>query len=104
MGAYNISDENWRCRIVRTMIAGSGQGSQSRFVVKIGSGLSVGRWNNFENSRPLSREVAILLVRKIPGLTLDWLLLGKEDGLPGRMRDELEAAANALQLAEGHKR
>ena len=44
--------------------------------------VSVQRWNAFENGAPLSREVAFLLVRKISGLSLDWLYFGKTEGLP----------------------
>lgn len=40
------------------------------------------RWYNFENGFPLSRDMAILLVQRIPGLTLDWIYLGRADGLP----------------------
>jgi hypothetical protein len=40
------------------------------------------RYNAFENGRPLSRDVAFRLVRKIPGLSLDWIYFGKADGLP----------------------
>lgn len=45
-------------------------------------GISSQRMNNFENGMPLSREIAFLLVKKIPGLSLDWLYFGKADGLP----------------------
>lgn len=39
------------------------------------------RYNGFENHYPLSREVAFLIVRKVPGLSLDWLYFGRIDGL-----------------------
>jgi hypothetical protein len=68
------------------------------------AGFSVKQWNNLERGYPLSRDVAIQLVQKFPGLTLDWLHLGKPDGLPGTLRAELEAAGNALTSAEGTKR
>lgn len=44
-------------------------------------GITTQRWNNFENGMPLSKEVAILLVRKIHGLTLDYVFFGRTDGL-----------------------
>lgn len=40
------------------------------------------RWNNVENGKPLGSELAIRVVRAVPGLTLDWLYFGKPDGLP----------------------
>ena len=40
------------------------------------------RYNAFENGRPLSRDVAFRLVRKIPGLSLDWIYFGRSEALP----------------------
>lgn len=45
-------------------------------------GISANRWYNFENGKPLGREIAFLLVQRLPGLTLDWLYFGRPDGLP----------------------
>lgn len=81
--------------------AGCGD-SQTRFALKYG--FTVKQWNNFERGSPLSKDAAIQLVRRIPGLTLDWLHLGKPDGLPGTLRAELEAAGNAVTSAEETKR
>lgn len=47
------------------------------------------RWNNFENGQRLTRDVALRLVQKIPGLTTDWLFLGKTDGLPWELLAKL---------------
>jgi hypothetical protein len=68
--------------------------SQTRFAAKYG--FSVKQWNNFERGFPLSNPVAFQLVKLFPGLTLDWLHLGKADGLPGTLRAELEAAEKAM--------
>jgi transcriptional regulator with XRE-family HTH domain len=43
--------------------------------------ISVARWSNFENGKPLSIEIAQKLVRITPGLTLDWLYNGERRGL-----------------------
>jgi hypothetical protein len=48
-------------------------------------GISDRRWNNFEVGKPLSREVAMLIVRKIPGISLDWLYRGRQEGLSFEM-------------------
>jgi hypothetical protein len=85
-----------RLKILRTY-AGCGD-SQTRFALNYG--FTVKQWNNFERGHPLSKEAAIQLVRKFPGLTLDWLHLGREDGLPGRLRAELEAAARTTIAPE----
>lgn len=39
-------------------------------------------YSGFENGAPLSRQAAFKIVRKIPGITLDWLYFDKPDGLP----------------------
>lgn len=52
-------------------------------------GLSPQRWSNFLNGKPLNREVAIKLVQVVPGLTLDWIYLGKFDGLTVALAQKL---------------
>lgn len=66
-----LSNENVaeRLKVVRKAVAGT----QTAFCKRIG--IEVQRWNNFE--RGLPNSVGILLVQKIPGLTLHWLFLGK---------------------------
>lgn len=54
-------------------------------------GISPQRWNNFENGTPLSKDVAFILVKKVPGLTLDYLFLGRPDGLPIQLARTLGA-------------
>jgi hypothetical protein len=86
-------------RLVALRLAVSGE-SQTRFAAQIG--LEVKRWNNFERGSPLSKEAAIQLVQRIPGLTLDWLFLGKEDGLPVKLQRELAEVGKAT-IAEGKR-
>lgn len=61
-------------------------------------GISVQRWNAFENGAPLSREVAFKLVQKFSGLSLDWLYFGKTEALP------LELARRLGELGPPGKR
>lgn len=86
-----MTDIPTRLKILRFMVAGN---NQTAFAVRMGFGVK--NWNNFERGHGLSKEAAIQLVQKVPGLTLDWLYLGKLDGLPLRLRDDLEEAAAAL--------
>jgi len=44
---------------------------------------------------PLSKEVAILLVKKFPDVTLDWIYLGNENGLSVRRQREFAEAGKA---------
>jgi hypothetical protein len=63
--------------------------------------ISVSRYLNFEIGSPLSIEVALKIVRTVPGCTLDWLYIGERRGLSFDLRErlsmveELEARANA---------
>jgi hypothetical protein len=83
-----------RLRILRYYATGGGQGSQSRFAVQLG--IEPRRWNNFERGYPLPRDMAVRLVRTVPGLTTDWIWLGREDGLPARLQRELADAGKSL--------
>ena len=60
--------------------------------------ISNNRYNGFENGLPLSREVAFLIVKKIPGLSLDWLYFGRSEALP------LELARRLGELTPPGKR
>jgi hypothetical protein len=80
-----------RLRTLRVLKAGD---SQTAFAAMMG--IEVKRWNNFEHGSPLSKEVALILVRKVSGLTLDWLYLGKEDGLTTKLQRELSEAENGI--------
>jgi transcriptional regulator with XRE-family HTH domain len=42
-------------------------------------GIDANRWTNVERGFPLSKELAFLLVQKIPGLTLKWIYFGRAE-------------------------
>lgn len=83
-----------RLRLLRRAVSGD---SQTAFAAKIG--IEARRWNNFERGSPLSKEVAILLARKIPGVSLDWLYLGRLETLPFALQAELEAVEKSTSSA-----
>ena len=87
-----------RLRILRQHIVGTSHGSKAIFAAKIG--IEYKRWTNFERGSPLPRDMAIQVIRSIPGLTLDWLYLGRADGLPGQLQRELEEAGKIVTLSE----
>ena len=61
----------------------NGRGDQQTFANFLG--VDRGRWNNIECGAPLSKEMALRIVRKFPGVTLDWLFLGRTEGLTAEM-------------------
>lgn len=89
----------FRLRTLRYSVMGGDQGAQSRFAIAMK--IEPKRWNNYERGYPLPRDMAVHLVRRTPGLTTDWLWIGKDDGMPGRLQRELTEAGNALMAAEG---
>jgi hypothetical protein len=56
-------------------------------------GMSLARYSNFENGYPLPRDAAITIVTRVPGLTTDWLFMGREAGLSVDLRRRLRQAA-----------
>ena len=52
--------------------------------------ISPQRWHHFERGQPLSGAVTDMLVRKIPGMTSDWLKYGNPDGLSVQLYRQLE--------------
>ncbi|MCU1293062.1 MAG: family transcriptional regulator [Bryobacterales bacterium] len=87
-----------RLRLLRTVVSGESQTAFSAWI-----DIEPKRWNNFERGMPLSKEVALLLVRKIPDITLDWLFLGNENGLSVRRQREFAEAGKATMSASRSK-
>ena len=77
------SDASKRARCLREAMGFNGRGDQQKFAELLSVGR--GRLNNIECGAPLSKEMALLIVRKFPGVTLDWLFLGRTDGLTAEM-------------------
>ena len=82
---YNFpgSDESKRARRLRETTGFIGRGGQQAFANFLG--VDRGRWNNVECGASLSKEMALRIVRKFPGVTLDWLFLGRPEGLTVEM-------------------
>jgi hypothetical protein len=83
--------------MLRKLIAGD---SQMAFAVRLG--IQANRWNNLERGFPLSKDVALKIVQTFPDITLDWLFLGRTEGLTQRRARELEELA-AHEKAGRHK-
>ena len=88
-----------RLRVLRNFVAGGAHGSRAAFAARIG--IEYKRWNNFERGFPIPRDMAIHLVQAIHGLTLDWIYLGREDGLPVKLQRELTEAGKGVTLPSG---
>jgi transcriptional regulator with XRE-family HTH domain len=60
------------------------------------------RYGNIESGKyELSKDIALRIVDKVPGMTLDWLFRKSRDGLNAALYQRLEVAA--VQVAEEHR-
>jgi len=72
-----------RLRMVEEALEGHSHGAPTRMARRLGIGVS--RWDNVKSGRGLSMQMQIILLTRIPGLSADWLLLGRPDGLSYEM-------------------
>jgi transcriptional regulator with XRE-family HTH domain len=64
---------------------------RKEFVTRLGIGFA--DWNNYEDARMLLAPLsAAKLVDLLPGLTLDWIYLGRSSGLDADLHRRLAAA------------
>jgi hypothetical protein len=76
-------DQSWSQRAIalRKACDYGGRGGSKAFAEHLG--LTSQRWSQMETGySPLSIDIACKIVAKYPDLTLDWLILGRPDGLP----------------------
>ena len=92
-----------RMRRLRIYYEDDDTGAISRFAVRVS--LPVKRWSNYENGFPVGLPAAKDLVKRCPGLTLDWIYFGSLAGLPVNMADGLKdpAAEDAEEAADEAK-
>ena len=88
---FPVSDASKRARRLREAMGFNGRGDQQKFAELLSVGR--GRWNNIECGAPLSKEMAVRIVRKFPGVTLDWLFLGRPEGLTVKIARALSEPA-----------
>jgi DNA-binding transcriptional regulator YiaG len=62
-------------------------GTQVEFCTRFG--FAVSAWSNYERGSPIGKAAALKLVRKIHGLTLDWIYFGNSSGLTMEMAKRL---------------
>jgi DNA-binding XRE family transcriptional regulator len=61
-------------------------------------GITYQRWNNVENGGPLSRDLAMVLCRKIPTVTLEWLYRGRYQGMHSEFAQRLSEAEEKAKI------
>lgn len=78
------------------------EGNASAFARRLN--ISASRLANLESTHfNLSHDVAMRLVKAVPGLTLDWLFLGRTNGLSYELARKLGAAAESKASTTGRR-
>jgi transcriptional regulator with XRE-family HTH domain len=81
-----------RLRILRKAEGGD---SSSAWAKRMG--MTLPQYSNYENGVPLSKPAAVRLATRVPGLTTDWLFMGRMEGLSVDLRRRLEKAEQELE-------
>lgn len=66
-------------------------------------GMTLPQLSNYENGVPLSKTAAITMAKRVPGLTTDWLFMGREEGLSVDLRRRLHEAEEEMRQEDERK-
>ena len=72
--------------------------NQTEFSQRIG--IEYKRWSNLERGYPMSRDLAWLLHKRLPGVSTDWFWFGKMDGLSAYYKEQIPLAEKRMMLRE----
>jgi hypothetical protein len=91
-----------RLRLLQEMFEGTGRGASLRMAQRLGIIPTV--WSNVLTASPLSIRLAQRIVLNFPGVSLDWLYLGRPDGLSCQIAEKLGYATAQFQLVAGEQK
>lgn len=81
------SPESQRLRWVRLA---EGYENSALYAARVGIGATT--YSQYENGVRLSRDSAEKIANRVPGLTTDFLIRGREEGMPAELRQRIERA------------
>jgi transcriptional regulator with XRE-family HTH domain len=84
---FDIEAYRRRLKIMREIVSGD---NQSEFANRLG--IDFKRWSNYERGYPVPREVAFLLHKKFPGISIEWIWFGSKTSLSADYRRRIETA------------
>ena len=91
-----------RLRLLQEMFEGTGRGASLRMVQRLGITPTV--WSNALTASPLSIRLAQRIVLTFPGVSLDWLYLGRPEGLSCQIAEKLGYGAAHFQLGAAEQK
>lgn len=84
---------------LRILITAVGSPTDAAFARRVG--ITTTRLSNVLGGSPIGRDMAHKLVKKIPGLSVDWLWFGNRSALSYDLGRRLDEAAEALEAEKG---
>ena len=85
-----------RLVVIRTYAAGSNQAEFARRL-----GISPTRWNNIERGFPLTLKLAFLLIKTVPGLTIEYITHGALDRMQTPVKRQLTVLEDEFFPSKG---
>ena len=85
-----------RLLLLQEMFEGTGRGASGRMAQRLG--ITFHHWYNVLRGSPLSIALAQRIVLNFPGVSLDWLYLGRPEGLSCQIAEKLGYATAHFQL------
>jgi hypothetical protein len=85
-----------RLRLLQEMFEGTGRGASLRMAERLE--ITSTCWSNVLTASPLSIRLAQRIVLTFPGVSLDWLYLGRPEGLSCQIAEKLGYATAHFQL------
>jgi hypothetical protein len=76
-----------RLLLLQEVLEGTGRGASARMAERLG--ITLHRWYNVLRGSPLSSALAQRIVLTVPGVSLDWLYLGRPGGLSCEITEKL---------------
>ena len=84
---FDVDEYRQRLRILREIVSGD---NQSEFAKRLG--IDFKRWSNYERGYPVPREIAFLLHKKFPGISIEWIWFGTTKSLSAQYLERIELA------------
>jgi hypothetical protein len=91
-----------RLLFLQETLEGTRRGASTRMAERLG--ITLHRWCNILRGSPLSIALAQRIVLTFPEVSLDWLYLGRPEGLSRRMAEKLGHGATHFQPAAAEQK